>query len=316
MAQEQLNKGLEQVEIAIRNTIDSDVDILFDAAKHIILSGGKRIRPQVALLSYLAAGGTDVESAAPLASSVELVHTATLVHDDINDHSATRRGQVAVHAKWGRTFALLTGDYMFAKVYEMMSPYGTEINKIMSSACVTLVEGETLQAAAAKSGEMDRETYKKVIERKTASLFEAGAKMGATLASDDQALIDTLAIYGKYLGMAFQVVDDLLDLIGDPETMGKDAGLDVAQGRGMAVTLNGNGNGHHETAVMEAPKVDEDDPIERLMSKLREGNAAELVKVEAVRLSEKARDALQTVPASSARDMLEALIDKNLERQY
>ncbi len=161
------------MKIQLASIVRSDIAVLEDASLHIVSSGGKRVRPRMVLLGYLAAGGTDIESVIPLAAAVEMVHTATLVHDDINDHSQTRRGKITVHARWGRTFALLTGDYLFTKVYELMAPYGVEPNVIIADACTKLVEGETLQAAAAKSGSMDRETYKQIISLKTASLFEA-----------------------------------------------------------------------------------------------------------------------------------------------
>src|SRR5690606_19769717 len=173
MVSETVQDGLKAVDELLHEVVTSNVTILDEASHHIISSGGKRVRPQLVLLSYLAAGGQELEEVVPLAAAVELVHTATLVHDDINDHSLTRRGKITVHARWGRTFALLTGDYLFAKVYEMMAPYGARLNSLMADATVQLVEGETLQAAAAKSGQMNRETYKEIITRKTASLFQA-----------------------------------------------------------------------------------------------------------------------------------------------
>jgi octaprenyl-diphosphate synthase len=185
MVKEQVNAGLKAVDKKLHEVVRSEVAVLDEASHHIIASGGKRVRPQMVLLAYLAAGGEDLEEAVPLAAAVELIHTATLVHDDINDHSLTRRGKITVHARWGRTFALLAGDYLFAKVYEMMAPYGALYNQIMAKATVELVEGETLQAAAAKSGQMDRETYKRIIDLKTASLFRAAATTGALLAGAD-----------------------------------------------------------------------------------------------------------------------------------
>jgi octaprenyl-diphosphate synthase len=306
-----LNKGLSSVESHLENLVTSDVQTLYEASRHILTSGGKRVRPQVVLLAYLAAGGEDVEQAVPLATAVETVHTATLVHDDINDHSATRRGQVSVHARWGRTFALLTGDYLFAKVYELMAPYGSPYNEIMSSACVRLVEGETLQAAAAKAGEMDQETYKKVISRKTASLFEAAAHMGAHLGGASETEIEALADYGYNLGLTFQIVDDILDIVGDPEKLGKPVGTDVAQKRGVMMTQNGG------TAVAEATATAvavEDDPVQRLLNNLRESGAVDIARIQAHEMANRARAALTQLPDSEARDMLYELVDLVMER--
>lgn len=310
MLETRIQTGLDAVEAAMQNSINSDVETLYDASLHIIQSGGKRIRPRIALLAFTLAGGDDMSDIAKAAAAVELVHTATLVHDDINDHSAMRRGQVSVHARWGRTFALLTGDYMFAKVYAMMAPLGIEANQVMADAAVTLVEGETIQAKAAKAGVMDRETYKKVIERKTASLFIASAELGAILAGADAKTRNCLREYGRYVGLTYQIVDDILDLIGDPETMGKPAGLDMAQNRGVAMTT-ANGNGH--TPVLELDE--EDDPVERMMRQLRESGAVDVARIEADNMAQKAREALYQLPRSEARDQLESIIDLIRDRE-
>jgi octaprenyl-diphosphate synthase len=306
-----VEEGLTAVEIKLRTVVDSDVELLRDASRHIIASGGKRLRPRLVFLAYLAAGGKDVDEAVPLAAAIELVHTATLVHDDINDHSLTRRGKITVHARWGRTFGLLTGDYLFTKVYELMAPYGRTFNMIMADACVKLVEGETLQAAAAKSGQMDREIYKKIIARKTASLFEAGARMGAALGGASQESIEALAEYGYNLGLAFQIVDDILDIIGDPETLGKPVGGDLVRGEGVLIAQNGKHTGAGATA---AP-VAEVDPIKEMMLRLRDSGAVEIARAQAHELAERARTILELLPSSPAREELNDLIDAVIDRQ-
>lgn len=311
-----ISEGLDAVEAKLLVVIDSEIDLLNEASTHILASGGKRLRPQIGLLSYLAAGGNDVLEAVPMAAAIEMVHTATLVHDDINDHSLLRRGRPAVHARWGRTFALLTGDYLFTKVYELMAPYGGNYNVIMADACTRLVEGETLQAVSAKAGTIDRETYKRIVSLKTASLFEAAARMGAMLGNADDKLVDALAEYAFNLGIAFQIVDDLLDVIGDEEVLGKPVGLDVAQQRGALVaekerpilTLQPNGDN-----VATAEKVD---PIEQMMSRLRESGAVEIARMQAMEMARRAREALADVPPSPARDELDALVELVLARDH
>ncbi len=304
-----LASGLEIVEKELQSVVNSDVDVLTDAGLHLIKSGGKRLRPQLSILAYLAAGGENVAEVAPIGAAIEMVHTATLVHDDINDHSMMRRGKLTVHAKWGRTFALLAGDYLFTKVYELMAPFGAEYNVIMSDACTKLVEGETLQAQAAKAGNMDRETYKTIISRKTASLFEAGARMGAMLAGAEEKLIESLSSYAYNLGLTFQIVDDILDIIGDPETMGKPVGTDLAQNRGVTAAQNG-GLDEVATAVAEA-----DDPIAQMMAKLRESGAMDIARMQAKEMAERAREALKTVAESEAKDEMTNLIELVLDRQ-
>src|SRR5450432_1805773 len=217
-------KALQSVDDLLLSIVNSDVDILRDASRHILGAGGKRIRPRLTLLSYEAVGGKTLSEALPVAAAVELVHTATLVHDDINDHGSMRRGRPTVNAQWGRTFALLTGDYLFTKVYELMAPY-KDLNIVFAEATVALVEGETLQAAAAKSGQLDRETYTRIIAKKTASLFAGATRMGATLAQmntvSNKDQIDGLEQYGFNIGLAFQIVDDILDLVADSQQLGK-----------------------------------------------------------------------------------------------
>jgi geranylgeranyl pyrophosphate synthase len=247
-----------------------------------------------------------------MAAAIEMVHTATLVHDDINDHSLLRRGRPSVHARWGRTFALLTGDYMFAKVYELMAPYGPTYNVIMADACCRLVEGETLQAVAAKSGEIDRETYKRIVSLKTASLFEASARMGALIGGGSPREVDALADYAYNLGIAFQVVDDILDVVGDPETLGKPVGADLTQGRGAFVAQGERAILTLQPAVEAA--VDESDPIARMMAKLRNSGAIELARLQAEEMVDRARRALDPISPSAARDELEALTNLVLER--
>jgi octaprenyl-diphosphate synthase len=306
------DKGVSFVEEKLRSIIATDIEVLNDASQHIVSSGGKRIRPRIVILSYLAAGGQDLAEVIPLAAAVEMVHTATLVHDDINDHSLTRRGKITVHARWGRTFALLTGDYLFTKVYELMAPFGSPHNEIMAHACIKLVEGETLQAAAAKDGLMDRETYKKIISRKTASLFRAGARMGAILGGADQTTIDALADYAYNLGLTFHVVDDILDIIGDPETMGKPVGADLVQGRGVMATQNGGALGHHRADGATATLTL--DPVEQMMANLRESGAVELARVQALETAQRSRDALALISPSPALDELYHLVDLVIER--
>lgn len=312
MVKEAIQGGLTAVEQQLRDIVDSDVDVLADAGLHIITSGGKRLRPQLGIMAYLAVGGKQIQEVVPMAAAVEMVHTATLVHDDINDHSLTRRGKITVHAKWGRTFALLAGDYLFTKVYELMAPYSSEYNVIMADACIKLVEGETLQAAAAKSGSLDRQTYKVIISRKTASLFEAASRMGAMLGGGSEKEIEALATYAYNLGLTFQIIDDILDIIGDPEEMGKPAGLDLAQNRGALAVQNG---GHTEalaTAVAEAEA--EDDPIARMMSRLRESGAVDTARLQAEETAERARAALNDIPDNPVRDELLQLVDLVLVR--
>jgi len=316
-----IEEALKATDQLMLDAVESDVAVLQEASQHIIGAGGKRVRPRIMYLAYQSVGGgDDLDRAIPVAAAVELVHTATLVHDDINDHATTRRGRVTINQQWGRTFALLTGDYLFTKVYELMSPY-KDLNITLAAATVELVEGETLQAAAAKDGNLNQETYQEIVAKKTASLFKAAAKLGAELADADAEYVEALGKYGFYVGTTFQIVDDLLDLIGDPRVTGKDAGLDLAQGKGVgSVIANANGrkrNGHGNIALAE-PDVrvgDEHDPILDLRRQLFHAGAVEKGRMMASLVAQKARDALTPLPDSEAKeglfDVVELVLNRN-----
>lgn len=318
-----LEEALRAVDARMYEVVASEVTVLQEASRHIITAGGKRVRPRVLLLSYQAAGGTDLAEAVPVAAAVELVHTATLVHDDINDHGVLRRGRVTINEKWGRTFALLTGDFLFTKVYELMAPH-KDLNITFADATVALVEGETLQAAAAKDNTLDRETYQQIVAKKTASLFRAAAMLGAQLARAERHIVETLGEYGFYLGLIFQIVDDLLDLTGDPRLMGKATGVDLAQGKGVAAAIaKATGNGRlleeaatMDTAVEQAATVSTDDPFLDVKRRLIAGGAVEEGRKMARLIAGQAHAVLDRLPPSPAVDGLRELITLVLERDH
>ncbi len=301
---------LQKVEKAMVEVVNSDVDVLRDASRHILLAGGKRIRPRLLLLSYQAAGGQNGEIAISAAAAVELVHTASVVHDDINDHGVVRRGRPSVNAIWGRTFALLTGDFLFTKVYELMAPYGL-LNTVLSEATVALVEGETLQASAVKNGTFTREVYYQVIARKTAALFKASAALGARLAEAHESVVNALAEFGFKIGLAFQIIDDLLDLTADTEQLGKTAGIDVAQGRGFAVAYGGAGTGA-PVAVVEAV---EDDPMDQIRRKALRPETLREAQQQAEHLVQSAIELLDALPDTPFRQDLINLAHRVINRE-
>ncbi len=306
-------KALQAVEQLMIETVESDVEVLQEASRHILAAGGKRMRPRMTLLAYEAVGGAEMDIALPVAAAVELVHTATLVHDDINDHGLMRRGRQTINAIWGRTFALLTGDFLFTKVYTLMAPYG-DLNIIFAEMTAALVEGETLQAAAAKAGNLNRETYARIIAKKTASLFAGAAKLGAMLGRATPQQIEALYQYGFNLGLAFQIVDDILDLIADSEKLGKTAGIDLTQGKGFAAAMAANGkDSHGGVAVAEAQ---EEDPAAAFKRKLLQGNYIEEGWQQARQLAAFAKLQLEVLPPSAARDELARLTEAAVEREY
>ena len=291
-----LRDSLAAVESRLREVTNSEVPVLREASAHLLDAGGKRLRPRLTLLSLLAAGGDNLTAAVEVAAAVELVHSASVVHDDINDHGLLRRGRPSINAVWGRTFALLTGDFLFTKVYELMAPWG-ELNVLLSKATVALVEGETLQASAVASNSLNRDTYLRIISLKTAALFRAAAAMGAHLATDAH-LAPSFGEYGYHVGMAFQIIDDILDLTSNDETLGKTVGRDRQQGKGYAAAYNGN-------------------DLDIFKRKLLENEGAAIVtgRAYAAKMIEHAEAAIRPLPESPAKESLLQLARFILERE-
>jgi len=315
---ESLHVAMQSVENTMLSAVNSDVAVLRDASHHILAAGGKRIRPRLLLISYAVGGGTDMTKAAPLAAAIELVHTASVVHDDINDHGIVRRGRPSVNAIWGRTFALLTGDFLFTKVYELMAPY-KNLNILLAEATVALVEGETLQASAVKDNNFSREIYYQIIARKTAALFRAAGRIGARFAGATDECTEALSQYGYNVGLAFQIVDDILDLTGDTEHLGKTAGIDLEQGKGFAVAYNGNGNGNgngSKNGVAGVAAVDAADPMASIKARVLQGNAVGEAHEQARQLVMMAVQGLDAIPDSAARTELIDLANLIVTRDH
>ena len=307
-----IQQAMQSVENIMFEVVNSDVKTLRDASRHILDAGGKRVRPRLLMLAYSAFGGTDYTYAAPAAAAIELVHTASVVHDDINDHGIVRRGRPSVNAIWGRTFALLTGDFLFTKVYELMAPF-KDLNIDLAEATVALVEGETLQAAAVKDNNFTREVYYQIIALKTAALFKASGTIGAKLAHADLKSIEALGQYGYSVGLAFQIIDDVLDLTADSAQLGKTSGIDLAQGRGYAAAYSSNG--HNGTAVAEAV-VEEIDPMVSIKQRILKGDAINEARVQARGLAQTAISCLHILPESQAKRELVELANMVVDRDH
>ncbi len=312
--------SLQAVERLLLSVTESSVPVLSDTSAHILGAGGKRLRPRLVLLSHAAVGGTRTDYVIPLAAAVEIIHTATLVHDDINDRGTLRRGRETVNSRWGGTFALLTGDFLFTKTYEIMAPYPPALNAVLAKAALELVEGETLQIQAAKAGQLDRETYYEIIAKKTAALFVACAKLGALAADAPQEHIDALARYAFDLGLAFQITDDILDLIADPEKLGKNAGIDLSQGRGIAAAVSREGdNGHGpaaQTGTLTLAPDTAPSPLKESLGDDGLDSAIALGRAKARELIDRALHSLDALPPSEARDELRQLGLLVLERDH
>ena len=315
-----IEKPLRAVNELLLSLTESSVPLLTQTSAHILGAGGKRLRPRLVLLAHAAVGGTNIDEVIPLAAAVEIVHTATLVHDDINDDGTLRRGRETVNSRWGGTFALLTGDFLFAKTYEIMSPYSRELNQILARAARELVEGETLQIKAAKEGKIDQATYFEIISKKTASLFMACAELGATAARAPREWIEALQTYAFNLGLAFQITDDVLDLVADPEQLGKNAGVDLAQGRGISVVVDAGETGAAVATKTAPVTLGQDTAPGPFKEGLLAGNSIEKAiqkgHEKAAEFAQSAIEALQVLPESAALGELRALAHTVVERDH
>lgn len=294
---------LDLVEEALRRAVASNVPALSEASEHIILSGGKRLRPRLVLLSYKASGGEDVSRAVPVAAAVELLHTASLIHDDINDHSDMRRGQATVNVRWGDSLALLTGDFIFVQLLSLTAAFDSRVIRVLADSCLALVEGETLQMLSLGDTGMNEQTYLRIVGQKTASLFSACTELGALLAGGTQRQVAALKEYGLHLGMAFQIRDDTLDLVGRRDELGKPVASDLAQGKMSLATLFAL---RESERVREALRCKDTAQAIRL---LRDTGALEYAVAKANEYSERAKQLLFVLPASEARAALSELAD-------
>ncbi|MGE0045426.1 MAG: polyprenyl synthetase family protein, partial [Hyphomonadaceae bacterium] len=219
------------VDQIIHERMISPVGMIPNVAAHLVDAGGKRIRPLITLAAARLLGGGG-DAARKLAAAVEFIHTATLLHDDVVDESGLRRGKASANRVWGNAPSVLVGDFLFARSFNLMVETGDiAVLDILARAASIIAEGEVMQLAAANDADATLDRYLAIIEAKTAALFEAAARAGAVVAGRPGAEADALAIYGKNLGLAFQLVDDALDYDGRAAAMGKDVGDDFRVGK-------------------------------------------------------------------------------------
>lgn len=222
---------MKAVDSVIRDRLNSEVVLIRTIADYIISAGGKRIRPALLLMIARALGYRDTWHCL-LAAVVEFIHTATLLHDDVVDESDLRRGRGTANAVFGNAASVLVGDYLYSRAFEMMVAAGSmRIMAIMSEATTVIAEGEVLQLLNVHDPDVSEDRYLQVVRFKTAKLFEAAAQVGAILAGASPEQEAAAAAYGRHLGTAFQLVDDLLDYSGDAQTLGKNVGDDLREGK-------------------------------------------------------------------------------------
>lgn len=227
-----IKEDLKKLEDLLYSTVNSKVNIITEIGNHLVSSGGKRIRPALFLLALRSKKHIDIEKYLPLAMSLEIIHTASLVHDDVLDNSKTRRGSITANAKWGNNIAVLAGDFLFAKAFSAIAQndYGTRTSEILANIVCDLSEGEILQNHFGYQIPETEAIYYDRIAKKTANFIAAACELGAIHAGMDEMDIEKMKEYGYSIGLAFQIIDDILDLTSTSKKIGKTAGNDILQG--------------------------------------------------------------------------------------
>ena len=310
---------LAAVEHLLATRAASPVSIIPDLSGYIVSAGGKRLRPLITLIAANAVGKANAATHA-LAAAVEFIHTATLLHDDVVDESALRRGKPAAKAIWGNKASILVGDFLFARAFNLLVETNSlEILNRLATASTVIAEGEVRQLAAMAARDLPTEEYLAIVEAKTGALFEAAAETGA-LSTTGAGHAAALATYGKNLGLAFQIIDDALDYGGTTSVIGKSVGDDFREGKITLPVIIARRRGSDEDRAFWDralnPETQEDSDLAHAVHLIRATGAAEATVQEAEAYAALAKGALRTLPPSRYRDALEDLADFCVSRAY
>jgi octaprenyl-diphosphate synthase len=310
-------KDMEKVNATIQAQLNSDVSLINQLGFYIVSGGGKRLRPLIALLSAKALG-YEGDKHITAAAFVEFIHTATLLHDDVVDESDMRRGKETANAAFGNAASILVGDFIYTRSFQMMTSLGSlKILELMSGAVNVIAEGEVQQLINCNDPSTTEENYMEVIYSKTARLFEAAAHIGALLVDADEKLELALQNYGKYLGTAFQLIDDVLDYTADGKEMGKNVGDDLAEGKPTLPLLYAMRNGSEAQRVMIHEAIENANGMEKLddiLQAMDETGALTYTTKKAEQEADKAIHELDALPDSVYKEALITLAHLAVKR--
>jgi octaprenyl-diphosphate synthase len=307
---------MREVDAVIQRRLASDVAMIDQIAHYIISAGGKRIRPMLVLL-FSSALGFQGRERFELAATVEFVHTATLLHDDVVDESALRRGRQTANALFGNAASVLVGDFVYSRAFQMMvSVNRMRVLEILADATNVIAEGEVLQLMNMHDPDLAVDDYLRVIRFKTAKLFEASARLGAVLADADADVEESCAAYGRSLGTAFQLVDDLLDYEGATLQLGKNVGDDLREGKPTLPLLVAmeRGSADERDLIRHAIEHGEISRLPEVVEIVRRTGALDATRDAARAEAEKARQTLTALPGSPYREALLELCVRSVER--
>ena len=298
--------------------LHSDVALVENIGNYIVEGGGKRLRPLIVLLAAKA-NGYDRKDHVTLATIVEFIHTATLLHDDVVDRSDKRRGRDTANALWGNSPTVLVGDFLYSRAFQLLVRLNNmAIMEIMAHTTNTIAEGEVQQLVNARNPDIDESVYETTIFKKTAILFQAAAQCGAVLASVPDHLCQALAQYGYHLGMAFQLQDDVLDYDGDASKMGKNLGDDLAEGKTTLPLIHAMANGSDPVrALISAAIRDADSAIlDKVLEAIHSTDSLAYCHDKAAQHARAAIACLDDLPTSDYRQTLEDIAEFSLSRSF
>jgi len=309
---------MAQVDEVIRRRLASDVVLIRTVASYIIESGGKRLRPALLLLAANACGAQG-PAKHELATVIEFIHTATLLHDDVVDESSLRRGRKTANAQFGNAASVLVGDFLYSRAFQMMVDVGSlRMMAVLADATNVIAEGEVLQLLNIHDADTDEERYLQVIRFKTAKLFQAATQLGAILGGASAEVESALADYGMHLGTAFQLVDDVLDYSGDFQETGKNLGDDLAEGKPTLPLIHVMrvGDDEEKSVVRQAIEQGGKADLERVIAAIRRVGALEYARGKARAEAARAIASLEGIPGSACRDSLLQLANFSVERNF
>ena len=313
-----IKEDMSSVDVMIQARLQSDVVLINQLGHYIINSGGKRLRPALAILCARACGYQDQQHI-NLATIIEFIHTATLLHDDVVDNSDMRRGRETANNLWGNEASVLVGDFLYTRSFEMMVEMDSmRLMKILSHTTNVIAEGEVLQLLNCNDADTTEQRYLEVIHHKTAKLFEAAGLLGAVISQSSLEIETAMAKYAMHLGSAFQLVDDLLDYSASSESIGKNIGDDLAEGKPTLPLIYAMQHGTEQQAqvIRTAIEQGQRDKIDDIISIINDTGAIDYTSLAAKKEVNNAKAALSILDDSAYKDALLALADFSIERTY
>ena len=322
MSQENLTQliaaDMAAVDQVIRTRLHSDVALVNQVGEYIVNSGGKRLRPAMVILSARAFGYGGKHHH-ELAAVVEFIHTATLLHDDVVDESAMRRGKATASALFGNSASVLVGDFLYSRAFQMMVEVGDmRVMQTLADATNIIAEGEVLQLLNCHDASVDAENYLRVIYCKTAKLFEAAMRLGAILSGANAANERAVALYGVHLGTAFQLVDDVLDYSGDVQEIGKNLGDDLAEGKPTLPLIYAMQHGSEAQSALVRKAIEDGDIalFDEVLKVVQQTGALEYTRQQAQREADTAIASISILPDSPYKKSLVELAEFAATRKY